>query len=330
MFYNHISIPIILEISANSLVDVDKILQSHNLYFERKVLVTEEKLFKLYNQELSVIKFHKTLFVKESTLDQVMYLDGEEIHPNSLIIGFGGGTVLDVVKQFASTKLYPYITIPSTLSNDGIYSPVARLHVNNKKKSFNVRPPLGIIADIDIIRKSPEINLMAGIGDLTSNFSALDDWDLAKKEIGEGTNDFAYSLSLLAAKSIKNFKYDEIRSDDFLRSLAYGLVISGLAMVISGDTRPSSGSEHLISHAIDDLFPERGTLHGLQVAYGLLLVEKKYRKVRYEKTYNFFKGIGLMDYLNRLINFTEEEEEMILKRSVTIRNRYTILNKFVG
>ena len=55
-------------------------------------------------------------------------------------------------------------------------------------------------------------------------------------------------------------------------------------MVISGDTRPSSGSEHLISHAIDDLFPERSTIHGLQVAYGLLLVEERFRKVRYEIT----------------------------------------------
>jgi glycerol-1-phosphate dehydrogenase [NAD(P)+] len=329
MFYNHISIPIILEISPKSLVKVENILHGHNLYFERKILITEEKLFELYKQELEVIKFGQIIFVKKSTLKQVIKLDENIIHPNSLIIGFGGGMVLDVVKQYASNKMLPYITIPSTLSNDGIYSPVARLLVKGKKKSFSVRPPLGIIADIDIIRKSPEINLMAGIGDLTSNFSALDDWDLAMEDIGEGTNDFAYSLSLLAAKSIKNYKYEELRNDDFLRTLTYGLVISGLAMVISGDTRPSSGSEHLISHAIDDLFPERSTLHGLQVAWGLLLVEERFRKVRYEKTYNFFRDIGLMKYLDELINFTEEEIELILKRSITIRNRYTILNKFL-
>ena len=330
MFYNHISIPIILEISSNSLSRVDDILQNHNLYFANKVLITEENLYELYRTELKDINFSDKLFIKESTLEQVIALDSFKYHPNSLLIGFGGGKVLDVVKQYATNKSLPYITIPSTLSNDGIYSPVARLIVNNKKKGFNVRPPLGIIADIEIIRKSPEINLMAGIGDLTSNFSALDDWDLAQADLGEGTNDFAYSLSLLAAKSIKNYKYDEIRNDDFLKSLAYGLVISGLAMVISGDTRPSSGSEHLISHAIDDLFPERSTLHGLQVAYGLLLVEERFRKVRYEKTYNFFKDIGLLSYLDEKIHYSEDEIQQILKRSISIRNRYTILNTFLS
>jgi len=39
--------------------------------------------------------------------------------------------------------------------------------------------------------------------------------------------------------------------------------VSGVAMVLAGNSRPSSGAEHLISHALDR-FPIHD-LHGLQV-----------------------------------------------------------------
>ena len=50
-------------------------------------------------------------------------------------------------------------------------------------------------------------------------------------------------------------------------------MLSGLAMEIAGSSRPCSGSEHLISHAIDQLYP--GTArHGEQVAFGALLCSR--------------------------------------------------------
>jgi glycerol-1-phosphate dehydrogenase [NAD(P)+] len=45
-------------------------------------------------------------------------------------------------------------------------------------------------------------------------------------------------------------------------------VLSGIAMSISGDTRPSSGACHEISHALDLLFPRRAAAHGEQVGLG--------------------------------------------------------------
>lgn len=42
------------------------------------------------------------------------------------------------------------------------------------------------------------------------------------------------------------------------------LTLNGVAMEICGSSRPASGSEHLISHALDAIC-ERPRLHGLQV-----------------------------------------------------------------
>jgi glycerol-1-phosphate dehydrogenase [NAD(P)+] len=48
-------------------------------------------------------------------------------------------------------------------------------------------------------------------------------------------------------------------------------MLNGIAMEISGSSRPASGSEHLISHALDAL-SKRPRLHGLQVGVASYLV----------------------------------------------------------
>ena len=57
---------------------------------------------------------------------------------------------------------------------------------------------------------------------------------------------------------------DGLESDGFLTALAEGLVLSGMAMAAAGSSRPSSGADHEIMHAIDALFP--GTANHGEVA----------------------------------------------------------------
>ena len=57
-----------------------------------------------------------------------------------------------------------------------------------------------------------------------------------------------------AATSIVH-REDGIDDDAFLIALAEALVLSGLAMATAGSSRPCSGGDHEILHAIDHLFP---------------------------------------------------------------------------
>jgi glycerol-1-phosphate dehydrogenase [NAD(P)+] len=50
-------------------------------------------------------------------------------------------------------------------------------------------------------------------------------------------------------------RQDGIDDEEFLIALADGLVLSGLAMATAGSSRPCSGGDHEIVHAIDHLFP---------------------------------------------------------------------------
>jgi glycerol-1-phosphate dehydrogenase [NAD(P)+] len=57
-----------------------------------------------------------------------------------------------------------------------------------------------------------------------------------------------------------------VESGEFLMMLAEALVMSGLAMAVAGSSRPCSGGDHEILHAIDQLYPgtsNHGDLAGL-------------------------------------------------------------------
>jgi glycerol-1-phosphate dehydrogenase [NAD(P)+] len=73
----------------------------------------------------------------------------------------------------------------------------------------------------------------------------------------------AVTFARVAATSVVN-REDGIEDDAFLIALAEALVLSGLAMATAGSSRPCSGGDHEILHAIDRLFP--GTAHHGELA----------------------------------------------------------------
>lgn len=105
--------------------------------------------------------------------------------------------------------------MPSTLSNDAIYSPVARLTCNGKKKSFGVKPPIGIVVDLSIVKKSPKQLILAGVGDLLSNLSAVKDWELSRLSTGEKIDELSFMLAKEAAVSILRYSEKDLYTDVF-------------------------------------------------------------------------------------------------------------------
>jgi glycerol-1-phosphate dehydrogenase [NAD(P)+] len=115
----------------------------------------------------------------------------------------------------------------------------------------------------------------SGIGDAISNLSAIADWRLAERERGEAVDGVAVTFARTAAMAILH-REDGIDDDDFLIALAEALVLSGLAMATAGSSRPCSGGEHEILHAIDHLFP--GTAHHGELAGAATLFTSFLRK----------------------------------------------------
>lgn len=331
MFYREFKCPAILKTGDDILGNLDILLKSAHLYFPQKILVTQEYLWDLYKNELSTNDFSDIIFVRGGTMDEADFLTNKFKEKDAIVLAFGGGSVLDIVKYCASNCNIPYITVPSTLSNDAVYSCVSRLTTNGKKKSYGVQPPIGIIVDLEVISKSPKELILAGVADIVSNLSALEDWKLAFRNIGEPINELAFMLSKESVMPLLRYRgMSTIINKDFLLDLTNAIVTSGLAMIIAGNTRVSSGAEHLISHAIDEYFPHKSTIHGLQVGWAHLMIEKHYRKgFIYKELNEFFDSIGLLNAFENHIPWDEDEFANLIPYAKIIRNRYTIFNTIV-
>ena len=328
MYYNFVKTPMLVKTSSGILSQIDEILHQAHLHFPKKILVTQEFLYKIYRTELESNQFEKVVYVKGGCVDEATLVIEQCKNIDGILVAFGGGSVLDIVKYCADKMDKPYINIPSALSNDAVYSCVSRLTKNGKKCSFGVQPPIGLIVDFDVIRKSPKILLYAGIADLVSNLSALEDWKLANKKIGEPINEIAYMLSKQSVIPLLSYEEMDLMSDDFLFDLSNGLITSGLSMIICGTTRVTSGAEHLISHAIDEYFPERSSIHGLQVGWAHEIIDRRYRKGIDQKfnVTKYFRQIGLDKVIKENIRWEETEFEKLIPYAKKIRNRFTIFN----
>lgn len=325
MYYNLIKTPAFMKTGKGILTNVDKILEEAHLIYRKKILITQDNLYKEYEQDLNCVRFDKVVIVKGGSVEEVPTVKTECKETDALIVAFGGGSVLDLVKYSASQLDMPYINVPSALSNDAVYSCVARLTKNGKKYSFGVQPPIGIVVDVNIINNSPEVLLYAGVADIVSNLSAIQDWLLAHNEIGEPINELSYMLAKEAALPLLRYSKDDLHSDGLILDLVNGIVTSGLAMIVSGNTRGTSGAEHLISHAIDEYFPEKSTIHGIQVGWAQGVIAKRWRNDPY-KVNDFYKRIGLDKVYEKMIPWVDEDFDMLIPYARKIRNRFTVFN----
>lgn len=185
------------------------------------------------------------------------------------LVGIGGGRTIDVAKHAASRLGLPMVSVATSLAHDGLASPVASLDDQGRKRSYGVVMPIAVMVDIDYVRRSGPAMRRAGVGDLVSNLSALADWRLAERERGEPVDGVAVTLARTAATSILH-RDDGIEDEEFLTALAEGLVLSGIAMATAGSSRPCSGGEHEIVHAIDHLYPgtaSHGELAGMAARF---------------------------------------------------------------
>jgi glycerol-1-phosphate dehydrogenase [NAD(P)+] len=186
----------------------------------------------------------------------------------SAVIGLGGGRALDVAKYAAFLARLPYVAVPTSLSNDGFCSPGVSLTVEGLKRSLPAAMPYGVVIDIAICLAAPEVLWLSGVGDLSAKLTAVRDWKLAFHAVGEPVNDFA---ALLSDATVYQFISRPVRDEEGVRLLATSLMLNGIAMEVCGSSRPGSGSEHLISHALDRI-SARPRLHGLQVGVATYLV----------------------------------------------------------
>ena len=129
---------------------------------------------------------------------------------------------------------------------------------------------------------------------MISKITALYDWVFEAEHGVSILNDFAVMIAKKAVNSFVRTPYESIKDEVFLKELLDSLSMSGIANEIAGNSSPTSGSEHLISHALDK-FLEVPQLHGVQVGIATYIMAKvqNHRHVRVNKV---LTDTGFWDY----------------------------------
>jgi glycerol-1-phosphate dehydrogenase [NAD(P)+] len=259
-------------------------------------------------------------------------------HRPNMVMGVGGGTVIDVAKMVAYRKDIPFLSIPTAPSHDGISSETATIMgQDGVKNSLKAKPPIGIIADIGILKASPYRLIASGAADVISNYTAVHDWKLAAKAKKEYYSEYAASLALLSSEIvIKSAGMIKDLKERGIRNLMEALVSSGISMSLVGSSRPASGAEHAFSHSLDSMKnrllksndPSSQTfhsLHGEQCGLGSILFSH-HQGLEWEHIRDALKKVGAPTTAKD----AGIDRELVIKALMearNIRDRYTILNE---
>ncbi len=201
-----------------------------------------------------------------------------------ILIAVGSGTVHDIVRYCANERGIPFVSCPTAASVDGFCSTVSAMTWEGFKKTLPGVAPIMVLADTEVIRQAPPHLALSGVGDILGKYTALLDWNIAHLLTGEFLCPVIEDMTRQAAAAVHSSCRKVVRQDtDAFEQLTYGLLLSGLAMQMMGNSRPASGAEHHISHFIEmepEGLPVRSTaLHGEKVGVGAALAAGEYHRL---------------------------------------------------
>ena len=299
---NHIAIPALLKIGPGALGELGTYLK--DLRLEKVVILFGNGLIEMFGMDVMKSLAEMGIDVLEyQELDTVRLEDLTSLAfsmpaKTQAVIGIGGGKVIDAAKYCGFLRNLAFISIPTSASSDGFSSASASLLVEGRRKSVPARLAYGIVVDTQIIKSAPKKFIYSGIGDMVSKITALYDWKF-EEEHGYGkVNDFATMIAKKAVNSFVRTPFESIEEDLFIKELLDSLAMSGIANEIAGSSAPTSGSEHLISHALDKML-EQPQLHGIQVGIATYLMSVV-QDHRYKRVNTIFTQTGFWDFVKTL------------------------------
>ena len=265
------------------------------------------------------------------------------------LLAVGSGTLNDMAKDI-STKLDIECGVLATApSMDGYCSKGAALMEKGRKVTNTVHTPSDVLIDADIIKAAPKLMIASGFGDIMGKFTCILDWQLSHYKNGEAINQKAFDMMVEArTECLNNFEGIASYQGEAVEKLMNALIVAGLSMAESGDSRPASGSEHHMSHFLEMDFVARGErvpLHGVKVGIGTLVSIEIYNYLKdnsvsfkgCEEVYKLVEKLPSVDDIREKlyklgcpVKFSEigvrkETMEEMIEKAYTVRNRYTVL-----
>ena len=206
--------------------------------------------------------------------DQVADKVPEDI---DVLIGVGSGVICDLTKWIATRNHLPFLIMGTAASMNAYTSITGTMTENNVKSTRWLNPAKAVLMDSALITSAPHEMTCAGVGDLLARQVANADWKLS--HIIRGTYFCPVPYQMMTTFQDQFLPVvDQLqgRNFDAIQKLSDAILASGYSMtILDGETSPSSGSEHIISHFFDfqhEIFGKPKNLHGEQVGIGTIIM----------------------------------------------------------
>ena len=172
-----------------------------------------------------------------------------------LLVGLGGGSVMDVAKKAAADLSLPRIMVPTTAGTGSEVTHESVLKVDGRKRAF---VEAGLTADVAIV----DPNLCHTMSKRLATSSAMDALAHAVEcHESRKSNPIARTLALEAYNLIKDNLMQAVKGDtQAMGNLSLGSLMAGMAFGNSGTT---------LGHALSYPLSNRGIPHGEAVAMTL-------------------------------------------------------------
>jgi len=243
-----------------------------------------------------------------------------------VIIGAGGGKVLDTARAAAADLDLPVVNCPTVASSDAPCSALSVIYTDGgaflQYRIYGKNPDL-VLVDTQVIAQSPPRLLVAGMGD------ALATWFEAKTCVegnirnmrGGGSSQSALALAELCYRILLRDGVDALAAlqnqsptPALERLVEANTLLSGLGFESSG-----LAAAHAVHNGLTAVPQTHAYFHGEKVAYGVLvqlILEKKGQPLL-EEVLDFATRVGLPTTLAALglADMTDEMLDQIAVRS---------------
>ncbi len=326
----------ILDVAKEILPKEILLVSDNNTYKALGKCVENELIESGYTINNIILVSDGDLIPDEKAIGRVLV---EVNNETELIVAVGSGSINDICRIISAKTHIPYVIIGTAPSMDGYASTVSPLIIDGAKVTYPGTNPYAIIADSNIMKDAPFEMICAGFGDILGKYTALSDWRLSNTIHDEYFCDTTEKLVRNAMyKCFENIEGAVKRDVKAIQYISEALILSGIAMTLSGNSRPASGAEHHLSHywEIDKLSRKlEHPLHGNSVGVGTVISAWLYKRLNIEEKFGIKTPVPeiIINLLNSIgaksnpkaLGIEKELFHRSIIHALEIRPRYTIL-----
>jgi glycerol-1-phosphate dehydrogenase [NAD(P)+] len=255
------------------------------------LLVADNNTYKIVGQEVERLFRQAGFQVTVCLLEREDELEPDETAVGEVLFAFdqkvdflaavGSGSINDITRCVAFSTGRPFVSVATAASMDGYTSVVCPMLNKGLKVTRPGTYPKVLICDLDVIKSAPYKMTLSGFGDVIGKYIPKADWILGRIINGEKYCPLAMEISSQAVqKCIDNIDGIRNHTDDGIRSLIEALILTGLTILMIGNTRPVASTEHNMAHFWEmrkligkEKAPSHGTAVGVATGYAIKFFE---------------------------------------------------------